>query len=159
MKETNKYVLFWSGIYSQWYKANMKIDDIEYNTCEQYMMHQKALLFEDEEIAEEIMNEQDPSKQKFLGRRIKNFDKTIWDRHCLSIVFKGNLAKFSQNQHLKTALISTGDKIMVEASPKDNIWGIGMHFNDAGVENPANWKGNNLLGQAITLVKNELKNN
>jgi ribA/ribD-fused uncharacterized protein len=157
MKQTNKYVLFWSGIYSQWYKAKMEIDGIEYNTCEQYMMHQKALLFKDEDIAEEIMNELDPSKQKFLGRKIKNFDKSIWDKHCLSIVFRGNLAKFSQNPDLKSALLSTGNRLMVEASPKDNIWGIGMHYEDEGVENPANWKGNNLLGQAITLVKNELR--
>jgi len=156
MKETEKYVLFWSGIYSQWYKAEMIINGNKYNTCEQYMMHQKALLFEDEEVANAVMREPNPKAQKALGRKIRNFDDQKWKQNCMRIVYEGNLAKFSQNPELKTALLSTGNKILVEASPLDFIWGIGMHFDDEGVDNPANWKGTNLLGQAITLVKHEL---
>ena len=156
MKQTEKYVLFWSGIYSQWYNANMEIGGIKYNTCEQYMMHQKALLFEDEEVANAIMREPNPREQKALGRKIRNFDDQKWKQNCMRIVYEANLAKFTQNQELKAALLSTRDRILVEASPKDFIWGIGMHYDDEGVDNPANWKGTNLLGQAITLVKQEL---
>jgi ribA/ribD-fused uncharacterized protein len=157
MRETEKYVLFWSGIYSQWYAAPMTINGTKYNTCEQYMMYQKALLFEDEEVANAIMRETNPRNQKALGRKIRNFDDQKWKQNCMRIVYEANLAKFTQNPELRAALLSTGDKILVEASPKDFIWGIGMHYDDEGVENPANWKGTNLLGQALTLVKHEIK--
>jgi ribA/ribD-fused uncharacterized protein len=156
MRQTEKYVLFWSGIYSQWYSAPMMINGIKYNTCEQYMMHQKALLFGDEEVAIAILNEPNPREQKALGRKIRNFDDQIWKQNCMRIVYEANLAKFTQNQELKAALLSTGNKILVEASPKDFIWGIGMHYDDEGVDNPVNWKGTNLLGQVLTLVKHEL---
>jgi ribA/ribD-fused uncharacterized protein len=156
MKTTNKYVFFWSGIYSQWHKANMTIDGITYNSCEQYMMHQKALTFGDTEIAKLIMEESNPREQKKYGRMIKNFDKSVWDKVCLSIVIKGNYFKFKQNPDLKAALMLTGKRIMVEASPLDNIWGIGMAEDDPNVEYPMCWKGLNLLGQAITIVKQEL---
>ena len=158
MKTTNKYVFFWNGIYSQWHKAKMVIDKIEYNSCEQYMMHQKALLFGDEKIAELIMQETNPREQKKYGRMIKGFDKATWDKNCLAIVYEGNLAKFSQNPELKNELLSTGNKILVEASPLDNIWGIGLDENAEGIEDPSYWLGLNLLGQAITIVKNELQN-
>jgi ribA/ribD-fused uncharacterized protein len=156
MKTTNKYVFFWNGIYSQWHKANMTIDGITYNSCEQYMMHQKALTFGDTEIAKLIMEETNPREQKKYGRMIKNFDKSVWDKVCLSIVIKGNYFKFSQNSDLKAALLLTGKRILVEASPVDNIWGIGMAEDDVNIEHPMCWKGLNLLGQAITIVKQEL---
>ena len=157
MKITDKYVFFWNGIYSQWHKAPMTIDKIDYNSCEQYMMHQKALLFGDEEIAELILKESNPREQKRYGRMIRNFDKSIWEQNCLSIVYEGNLAKFKQNEDLKEQMLSTGDKIFVEASPLDNIWGIGLAEDNINIDNPSFWLGLNLLGQALTLVKQELK--
>ncbi len=156
MKITDNYVFFWNGIYSQWHKAPMIIDKVEYNSCEQYMMHQKALLFGDNEIADLIMRESNPREQKKYGRMIKNFDKSVWDKNCLSIVYEGNLAKFTQNSELMAAMLSTGDKIFVEASPVDNIWGIGLDENAEGIEDPSFWLGLNLLGQALTLVKNKI---
>ena len=92
MKITDKHVFFWNGIYSQWHKSLMTIDKIVYNSCEQYMMHQKALLFGDSEIAELIMNESNPKEQKKYGRMIKGFDKATWDKNCLAIVYEGNLS-------------------------------------------------------------------
>jgi ribA/ribD-fused uncharacterized protein len=121
------------------------------------MMHQKALLFGDSEIAELIMNESNPKEQKKYGRMIKNFDKSVWDKNCLAIVYEGNLAKFSQNKDLKEEMLSTGNRIFVEASPFDNIWGIGMSEDSEGIENPSFWLGLNLLGQALTLVKQEIQ--
>jgi ribA/ribD-fused uncharacterized protein len=157
MKITDNYVFFWNGIYSQWHKAPMTIDKVEYNSCEQYMMHQKALLFGDNDIAELIMKETNPREQKKYGRMIKNFDKSTWDKNCLAIVYEGNLAKFSQNADLKEEMLSTGNRIFVEASPLDNIWGIGLDENAEGIENPSYWLGLNLLGQALTLVKQEIQ--
>jgi ribA/ribD-fused uncharacterized protein len=154
---TDKYVFFWNGIYSQWHKANMTIGKIEYNSCEQYMMHQKALLFGDEETAELIILEQNPKEQKKFGRMVKGFDKSTWDKNSLAIVYEGNLAKFSQNEDLKKEMLATGNRFFVEASPFDSIWGIGMDENAQGVEDPSYWLGLNLLGQALTLVKNELR--
>ena len=105
MKITDKYVFFWDGIYSQWYAANMVINGITYNCCEQYMMHQKALTFNDLIIADEVMNTKHPKDQKALGRQIKGFDKAKWDEVCIGIVYKGNLAKFTQNEALKKEFI------------------------------------------------------
>jgi ribA/ribD-fused uncharacterized protein len=158
MKSTKKHIFFWNGIYSQWHKAPMTIDRIEYNSCEQYMMHQKALLFGDEEIAELIMQETNPREQKKFGRMIKNFDKATWDKNCLAIVYEGNLAKFRQNADLKEQMLLTKNKIFVEASPLDSIWGIGLAEDAEGIDDPSYWLGLNLLGQALTLVKNQLRN-
>ena len=158
MKITDKHVFFWHGIYSQWHKAPMIIDGVQYNCCEQYMMHQKALTFNDLEIAEKVLQTSNPKDQKGLGRQIKGFDKDKWDSVCLGIVYKGNFAKFTQNPDLMSMLLSTGDKLLVEASPLDKIWGIGMAEEDPAVDDPANWKGLNLLGWSITLVKQQLKN-
>ena len=156
MKITDKHVFFWNGIYSQWHKSLMTIDKIVYNSCEQYMMHQKALLFGDSEIAELIMNESNPKEQKKYGRMIKGFDKAAWDKNCLAIVYEGNLAKFTQNAELREQMISTGNRIFVEASPFDTIWGIGLAEDAEGIDNPSYWQGLNLLGQALTLVKTKL---
>jgi ribA/ribD-fused uncharacterized protein len=157
MKITNKYVFFWNGIYSQWYSSRMTIDGIEYNCCEQYMMHQKALTFGDTIIAEMILESSDPKEQKSLGRKVSGFNKDKWDDVCIGIVFKGNLAKFSQNELLKKTLLSTDDKILVEASPYDKIWGIGLAEDHPDIEDPSKWKGLNLLGWSITMVKKELQ--
>jgi len=152
----SNYVFFWNGIYSQWYQAPMTIDGINYNCCEQYMMHQKALTFGDTETAELIMKAEHPKDQKALGRQVKNFDKAKWDTVSIGIVFKGNYAKFSQNDELGDELLATGNKILVEASPYDTIWGIGMGEKEPGINNPANWRGLNLLGWSIMLVRKEL---
>lgn len=156
MKITEKYVLFWDGIYSQWYQAKMTIDGITYNCCEQYMMHQKAITFDDLIIADEVLATKSPKDQKALGRLIKDFNKAKWDEVCVGIVYKGNLAKFSQNADLKKELLNTGTRVLVEASPFDPIWGIGLGENDNKAVNPALWRGTNLLGWSIMLVRNEL---
>ena len=156
MRITDKFCFFWGEHPSQWYPSPMVIYEVEYLCCEQYMMHQKALLFGDTEIAKQVMETRHPADQKKLGRQIKNFDKNEWDKVNLQIVYKGNYAKYTQNEELKQLLINTGDRLIVEASPEDRIWGIGLHENDPNVDNPMLWKGQNLLGWAITLVKQEI---
>lgn len=157
MKITDKFVFFWNGIYSQWYGAPFTIGGISFNTCEQYMMYKKAMLFGDEDIANKILLSNRSDEQKYLGRLVKGFDRTIWDQHSFSIVYEANLAKFSQNSELKEELLATGDRVIVEASPYDFIWGIKMGDADSNIESPEKWKGLNLLGFTIMTVRNQLK--
>jgi len=157
MKVTDKYIFFWGEHPSQWYPSPMVIDGTEYNCCEQYMMQQKALHFGDVEIADKVMKTRHPSDQKKLGKLVKNFDKESWDKVNFQIVYRGNYAKYTQNEELKKLLLNAGDRLFVEASPQDVIWGIGLGENDANIENPSLWKGQNLLGWAVTLVKQELQ--
>ena len=153
---TDKYVFFWNGIYSQWHAAEIKIGNKIYNCCEQAMMYKKAIFFNDFKIADEIMKTDHPVEQKKLGRQVKNFNKDEWDQVCFQIVYEGNYAKFTQHEDLKQQLLATQDRIIVEASPYDRIWGIGLKEDDSRIHNPATWRGLNLLGFAITLVKQEL---
>ena len=121
------------------------------------MMSQKALLFNDKEIYNRIMKADNPGEYKSLGRKIKNFDENIWNEHRTEIVLKGNIAKFSQNTGLRDFLLNTGSRILAEASPYDRIWGIGMAQNENGIENPYNWKGDNLLGFCLMETRDILR--
>lgn len=167
-KEKLKYVFFWGhtpsdtitkSCFSQWYDCRFTVDGVEYHTAEQYMMSQKALLFGDTEVNKEIMSAKHPKQFKAFGRKIRNFDEKIWNENKTDIVIKGNYAKFSQNPELKEFLRGTGKRILVEASPYDKIWGIGMQANDKGVENPLNWNGENLLGFCLMEVRDMLEEN
>lgn len=120
-------------------------------------MAEKARIFEDEEIRKQIFTETDPKTIKQLGRKIKNFNQEIWDKCKYSIILNGNYAKFLQNKELLDFLLSTGNKILVEASPYDTIWGVGMEEANPQINNPFLWKGQNLLGFALMEVRNELK--
>jgi hypothetical protein len=157
MKE--EYLLFWRGPFSQWFKSPMTIDGIQFNTCEQYMMYRKAMLFKDKETAAKIMRTDDPKIQKQLGREVKHFDAIVWDRHKEEVVYTGNLNKFQQNEKLRNILFDTGDKILVEASPYDRIWGIGLSEDDPDALDKTKWLGQNLLGYAVTKVKETLRQN
>lgn len=156
MKITDRFIYFWGSIYSQWAIAPMTIDGVEYNSAEQYMMHQKALLFGDTETAEKIMKTDSPKDQKALGRLVKNFSESIWRHNCFSIVYRANLAKFTQNEDFKKLLMESGNRTFVEASPNDVIWGIGLSETADGIEDVANWQGTNLLGFAITMVRDTI---
>lgn len=157
MKQTDTHIFFYGGIYSQWYNSSMTIDGIRYSCCEQYMMHQKALLFRDLTTAAKIMNTSSPKLQNQLGREVINYNDIIWDSRRFDIVFKGNLAKFSQNELLKSELLNTGNRQFVEASPYDTIWGIGMGLDNPLINDPTKWKGLNLLGQVLTFVRDTLR--
>ena len=167
-KEKLSYLFFWGhavpkdgkldqSCLSQWWMSNFTIDKVNYICMEQYMMAEKARLFKDEAILGEILKSHDPKTMKALGRKVKSFDQEIWKENRFDIVKRGNLAKFSQDERLKSFLISTGDKILVEASPFDRIWGIGMGKSNENVENPMMWRGQNLLGFALVSVREEPK--
>ena len=142
---------------SQWYKSDFIIDDVKYCCMEQYMMAEKAKLFNDSETLNLIMDETDQKTIKDLGRMVKNFNSNIWDENKYNIVLKGNFAKFSQNNNLKDFLLSTNDSIIVEASPYDKVWGIGMKQDDKNILDVSKWKGKNLLGFALMEVRDMLR--
>lgn len=161
-----KYVFFWGHkkfnkitktCFSQWYECKFTVDGVEYHTAEQYMMAQKAVLFGDKEVLQKIMSADNPAVYKSLGRQIRNFDENIWNEHKFQIVVNGNTAKFSQNPELLDFLLKTGDRVLVEASPYDRIWGIGLAKDTPDIENPFKWKGINLLGFALMEVRENLK--
>ncbi|XP_046361669.1 N-glycosidase Npun_R5314-like [Haliotis rufescens] len=153
-----KYEYFWKihSPYSQWYPVNFKVDGQEYNCAEQYMMYQKAVLFDDKEIATEVLKSEDPKEQKSLGRKVKNWDDEKWNKNCHRIVEEANEAKFGQNGHLKKQLFATHPKTLVEASPVDTIWGIGYAEDHINAWDERSWRGTNYLGHALTRVREKL---
>jgi len=156
MKTTDKGVYFWSGIYSQWYNSDFTIDGTKFTTAEQYMMYKKALLFEDKEVANAIMRTNNPREQKALGRKVRGFDSDTWNKVCREYVYEANYAKFTQDEILLKQLMGTEDKLIVEASPKDKIWGIGLHYTDERIHDKSQWQGKNWLGDAIMRVREQL---
>lgn len=148
---------FWNGTFSQWKFSRFIENGVVFTSAEQYMMYHKAMLFGDRLIANQILTISYPKEIKALGRKVRNFDEKIWDESKYEIVKKGNILKFSQNRNLRDELLSTGNRILVEASPFDNIWGIKMGVNDPRINNPKNWRGQNLLGFALTEVREILR--
>ncbi|MEM7744428.1 MAG: NADAR family protein [Pseudomonadota bacterium] len=153
----DRYVFYWSGPFSQWQRAHFELDGIAFNTAEQAMMYFKAKLFGDAEVAQEVLATDDARKQKALGRKVRGFDGSIWDQHKQGIVLRVNRAKFGQNKGLRRKLFQTGEKMLVEASPLDTIWGIGLDAENARLTPPDLWPGQNLLGKILTRVREELR--
>ena len=119
------------------------------------MMAQKAQLF-DESMVKHILNAPTTNEVKTLGRKVKNFDEEVWREKSFDIVVQGNLAKFSQHPKIKAFLLSMANRVLVEASPYDQIWGIGMMGEDERAFNPFEWSGENKLGFALMVVREHL---
>jgi ribA/ribD-fused uncharacterized protein len=141
---------------SQWYDSPFECDGIRYRTAEHYMMAMKARLFDDEEIHALILSAETPLEVKMLGRRVRNFDEALWREQRYSLVVRANLCKFSQHPELREFLLNTGEKILVEASMLDPIWGIGLSATHPSAMHPAAWRGENLLGFALMEVRSRL---
>ena len=165
--ERLKHLFFWGhtpakdgqitkSCFSQWWECNFEIDGITYRNAEQFMMAEKARVFNDSTIREQILQSTHPKQAKDLGRQVSGFSKDIWENERYDIVKRGNLAKFSQNNDLKEFILNTGSRVLVEASPVDKIWGIGLSADDKDIENPLMWQGLNLLGFALMEVRDEL---
>ena len=153
----NKKVLFFGGVFSQWFKSPMEIDGITYNCCEQYMMYRKAIMFGDEDRSLQIIRSKDPKYQKKVGRQVEGFDINIWNSVCKDIVFRANMTKFTQNLTLQDELLKYDyDNIFVEASPYDKVWGIGLDANNPKAWDEETWEGTNWLGEQITKVRDSL---
>lgn len=151
---TNDYVFFWDGVFSQWYKYDIEIDGVVYNCAEQYMMAMKAKTFGDTASLTKIMKAKSPKEQKALGRQVANFDAAMWDCVAKNYVYKANLIKFSGD--LKQYLLDTGDRELVEASPYDKIWGIGMGVNHPDILDKSKWQGKNWLGECLMQARDTI---
>ena len=166
--ERPKYLFFWGhtakqkGIadkscFSQWFPSPFELDGVSYLTAEHYMMAGKARLFGDEVQLANVLAAKHPKEAKGYGRAVARFDTATWQAHCFDLVVQGNLGKFSQHEPFKQFLLTTADRVLVEASPYDKIWGIGMKQDHQDVENPLLWQGENLLGFALMVVRDQLK--
>lgn len=142
--------------FSQWYRSAFTVDGVTFNCAEQFMMHGKARLFDDPETAQLILAADHPREHKALGRKVKRFDGAVWNREREAIVMAGNRAKFTQDPALLAQLLATRGTTLVEASPYDRIWGIGLAASDPKAQDPATWRGQNLLGKILTQLRDEL---
>lgn len=147
---------FLKGFLSQWHPSVFELERRTFNCAEQYMMFMKARLFEDNIMAGKIMAARAPADHKRMGSQVRNFDQDVWDKTKVSIVYDGNLAKFSQNPGLKKKLLATKHARLVEANPKDFIWGAGLSESDPLIQVPDRWPGQNLLGDILMRVRQEL---
>lgn len=158
---TDKFVFFTSGILSNWYPCTFTVSDLygvfEFNCAEQFMMVEKALNFGDWLTGAKILGEINPAIQEKLGRSVRGFNADKWRHICADRFYPGLLAKFEQNKECKEYLLNTGQKTLVEATPWDSIWGIGMDIDDPDIEDPTKWKGDNLLGKCLMRVRKELR--
>ena len=149
----NGYQLFWRGYLSNWYPSPFVLESVSYSCMEQFMMAEKARIFKDTATWTKIMNTSIPKEQKDLGRQVSNYNEEVWSNCRFDIVSKGIVQKFKQNQELLEMFLDTGNNILVEASPYDTVWGIGMSVNDDGAFEPSKWKGQNLLGKALMAAR------
>lgn len=165
--EQVKYLFFWGhqplkngeigkSCLSQWWISDFEIDGITYKSAEHYMMAEKARLFEDAEAEKAIIDCETPAEAKKWGRKVKNFIPEKWDKASYEIVKNANRHKFGQNQELKDFLVNSENRVLVEASPVDFIWGIGLAADNPLAKNPKTWKGPNLLGFSLMEIRDEL---
>lgn len=159
MRKTDQFTFFFTekDLFSNWYPIQFTWKGTLFHCSEQAMMYAKAELFGDTKTAQKILQALTPKEQKRLGREVKGFDEKIWSAQCEGLVYEIGREKFTQNPTLLKALLNTKGTELVEASPYDRIWGIGMGSWDEGVENPKNWKGQNKLGKILTRLRLELE--
>lgn len=167
--ERVKYLFFWGhqpskdgsiglSCFSQWWdKHPFEVNQVVYQTTEHWMMAKKAELFRDQEICAKILQTRTAAEVKKLGREVKGFNYELWEKNRYEIVKQGNLHKFEQHEELKSFLLTTNTRVIVEASPLDQIWGVGLAAEHPDIENPLAWKGLNLLGFALMEVRDELR--
>ncbi|MEU9411575.1 NADAR family protein [Streptomyces sp. NPDC048281] len=142
---------------SQWWASPFVVDGVEYATAEHWMMAGKARLFGDAEAERAVLAAAHPAEAKKAGRLVRGFDESIWTRERSGIVVEGSVHKFAATPDLRDYLLSTGDRVLVEASPVDRVWGIGLAATDAAAEDPGRWRGLNLLGFALMQAREQLR--
>lgn len=164
-----KYLHFWghrprpdgrvgASCLSQWWPSPFVVDGVTYATAEHWMMAGKARLFEDREAERRAVSAGHPSQAKAAGRLVRGFDEQTWQRERFAMVVEGSVHKFTAHDDLREFLLNTGDRVLVEASPVDRVWGIGLAANDKAAGDPARWRGPNLLGFALMEARDRLRN-
>jgi ribA/ribD-fused uncharacterized protein len=164
-----KYLHFWghrprpdgrigASCLSQWWPAPFTVNGVTYASAEHWMMAAKARLFGDAEAEVRAVSARSPAQAKKVGRLVRDFDEAVWERERYALVVAGSIHKFGHHPELREFLLNTGDRVLVEASPMDRIWGVGLAADDPRAENPATWRGLNLLGFALMDARAELRN-
>jgi ribA/ribD-fused uncharacterized protein len=162
-----KYLHFWghrprpdgqvaASCLSQWWPSPFTVDGAEYATAEHWMMASKARLFGDTEAERKALDAPNPALAKKAGRLVRGFDEAIWERERFRIVVEGSVHKFAADGELRDFLLGTGDRVLVEASPVDRVWGIGLAADDERAADPERWRGPNLLGFALMEARERL---
>jgi len=157
MRTTDTHIFFWGSEFSNWYPCIFMYEGERFNNSEQAFMWEKARYFKDEVSAAAILRETNPKYAKALGRKVKGFDVDKWAIISYIYMVGACYAKFKQNEDLKKIILATGDKILVEASPYDKIWGIGLAEDNDDVLDETKWRGMNLLGKALMVVRRTIK--
>ncbi len=166
--ERIKYLCFWGhrplpdgrlgpSCLSQWWPSPFTVAGVEYRTAEHWMMAGKARLFEDPDAERRVLAAAHPAEAKKAGRLVRGFDETVWERERFRIVVEGSVHKFASDPALRTFLLNTGDRVLVEASPVDRVWGIGLAADDEAAGDPERWRGPNLLGFALMAARERLR--
>lgn len=164
---TVDYLFFWghtpktpgavdAACLSQWFPCSFAIDGLTYASAEHFMMAEKARLFRDDEALARVLASKTPAEAKAIGRAVRGFDAAAWDAARLRAVVRGNVAKFGQREDLGAFLRGTRERVIVEAAPRDRIWGIGMGASNPDARLPARWRGLNLLGFALMQARAQL---
>lgn len=162
-----KWLMFWghrpvkdgavdASCLSQWWPASFVVDATTYGSAEHWMMAGKARLFGDEQTREQILAARTPAEAKKLGRLVSDFDEQVWAAARFELVVQGSVAKFDQHPELLTYLLGTSNRVLVEASPMDRVWGIGLASTDDDATEPERWRGLNLLGFALMEARSRL---
>lgn len=144
------------GSLSQWWPCTFTVDGVIYTSAEHFMMGSKALLFSDPVALEQILAAPTPAEAKKLGRLVRGFDEAVWKSRCFEIVVAGNVAKFGHDPAMRAYLLGTANRVLVEASPRDQIWGIGLGAANDRATDPRQWRGRNLLGFALMEARSRL---
>ena len=145
-----------NGYLSNWYPSKFTVNDVDFSSMEQYMMYKKAVCFGDKDMADKILATDDVAEIKAFGRLVANYNESYWNGVRQIVVFEGLTAKFSQNEDLKAKLKATDNSILAECAVKDRIWGIGLSMNNPDRLQIDKWKGQNLLGYALMMVREQL---
>ncbi|MFF4918520.1 NADAR family protein [Streptomyces tendae] len=163
-----KYLCFWGhrprpdgsigpSCLSQWWPSPFTVDGVGYATAEHWMMAGKARLFADAEAERRVLAAAHPAGAKKAGRLVRGFDEAVWERERFRIVVEGSVHKFASDPALRAFLLGTGGRVLVEASPVDRVWGIGLAADDEAAQDPERWRGPNLLGFALMAARERLR--
>ncbi|WP_306318683.1 MULTISPECIES: NADAR family protein [unclassified Streptomyces] len=163
-----KYLHFWghaprkdgslgASCLSQWWPSPFTVDGVEYATAEHWMMAEKARLFGDADAERRAIAAGHPSQAKKAGRLVRGFDDAVWERERFGVVVEGSVHKFASDPALREFLVGTGERVLVEASPMDRVWGIGLAADDEAARDPRRWRGSNLLGFALMAARKRLR--
>lgn len=145
-----------NGYLSNWYLSPFVVDGISFSSMEQFMMYRKAVCFGDSDNAAQILKTEDVAAIKELGRQVSGYDESLWNGIRQIVVYQGLYEKFAQNKYLKELLLGTGGAVLAECAVKDKIWGIGLSMKDPDRLDRTKWKGQNLLGYALMMVRERL---